>query len=318
MTLAFCLAFYGLLAGVGAPKAMGQASRFVYLPRLGVAVWFAALAGVVVSLTFAAALVVASAVHAVDVHCGPMQACVPALNGLGSQSAGQIAVAFAGLAAAVAAGFVLHLSWVVTRSLSSAWRAHHRHAAMLRMIGRPAPELGRGALLVDTAERAAYCVGGRCRTIVVTRGALGVLARHELAAVLAHERAHLAGKHHLLLALVRAVRQAMPWLPLARVAEAEMARLLEMCADDAAVRGHGRRSLLAALAAMTAGPAPHGALGATGTAVLDRANRLVEWPPESRLAASRRALACSLTALVLGPLAVLVAMVLTSCAPALR
>jgi Zn-dependent protease with chaperone function len=46
-----------------------------------------------------------------------------------------------------------------------------------------------------------YCVPGRLPTIVVTTGALAVLEPEQLAAVLAHERAHLAGRHHLLLAV---------------------------------------------------------------------------------------------------------------------
>jgi hypothetical protein len=54
-----------------------------------------------------------------------------------------------------------------------------------------------------------------------------------------------------------------------------MARLLEMCADDAAARRYGSPTLLGALLALSGRtPAPRGALGSTGVEVLARAERL--------------------------------------------
>ena len=44
-------------------------------------------------------------------------------------------------------------------------------------------------------EPAAYCVSGRPPAIVVTTAALGALDDRQLDAVVAHERAHLAGHH---------------------------------------------------------------------------------------------------------------------------
>ena len=52
-------------------------------------------------------------------------------------------------------------------------------------------------VMVVQAERpAAYCVAGRPHAIVVTIAALQSLDRSELAAVLAHEKAHIKGRHH--------------------------------------------------------------------------------------------------------------------------
>ena len=54
-----------------------------------------------------------------------------------------------------------------------------------------------------------------------------------------------------------------------------ISRLLEMHADDAAAEQHGRASLLGGLLALTGSmPVTSGALGATGVAVLARAERL--------------------------------------------
>lgn len=109
-----------------------------------------------------------------------------------------------------------------------------RHARTARVIGQRLP--GTDAVVVDTADRLAYCVAGRPKTIVITTGALDALVPDQLGAVLAHERAHLIGRHHLLLASVRGLAAAAPWMRLFRDGATEIALLLEMCADDSAAR----------------------------------------------------------------------------------
>jgi beta-lactamase regulating signal transducer with metallopeptidase domain len=104
-----------------------------------------------------------------------------------------------------------------------------------------------------------------------------VLDHPNLDAVLAHERAHLAGHHHQILALTRGLATILPRVALFTIGAREVARLLEMCADDAAARRHGPTTLLEALLALTGhAPLPRGALGATGTGLLARAERLAE------------------------------------------
>jgi hypothetical protein len=119
----------------------------------------------------------------------------------------------------------------------------------------------------------------------------------QLAAVLAHERAHLAGRHHLLIALTRGLAATFPGVPLFTRGPAEVARLAEMCADDAAARRSGRPTLVTALLAMGTGAAvPAAALGATTCAVAARVQRLLEPAPPARHARNRLAL---LTAILL-------------------
>ena len=97
----------------------------------------------------------------------------------------------------------------------------------------------------------AYCLPGRVGTIVLTTAALAALDDAELAAVLAHERAHLRGRHHLVLAAASALAQTLPFLPGLCTAQTELARLLEMIADDkAADRGAGPESSLAEVSAL--------------------------------------------------------------------
>jgi Zn-dependent protease with chaperone function len=110
---------------------------------------------------------------------------------------------------------------------------------------------------------------------VITRAALTTLNDAQLGAVLAHERAHLHGRHHLLLALTGALAKILPGSRLFTDGAAEIARLVEMCADDFAARRHGGDTVVDALVALTIGTpkgaaAPAAALGAAGIGVADR------------------------------------------------
>jgi Zn-dependent protease with chaperone function len=76
---------------------------------------------------------------------------------------------------------------------------------------------------------------------------LTTLDRRQLAAVLAHEDAHIAGHHHQLLMVLQALASSLARLPLFRSAAEAVAELLERCADDSAARRHGTRPLLRVL-----------------------------------------------------------------------
>jgi len=122
---------------------------------------------------------------------------------------------------------------------------------------------------------------------VITRPALAALDDAQLAAVLAHEQAHLSGRHHHLLALTGALAKVLPRLMLFTQGSAEIARLAEMCADDVAARRHSGDSVVGALlalalpaAAALGSPAP--ALGAAGLGVADRVERLLVPPNRTR------------------------------------
>lgn len=116
------------------------------------------------------------------------------------------------------------------------------------------------------------------------------------------DAAHLAGRHHLILASVRGLAAILPRIELFTTGAAEIARLLEMCADDAAARTHGPRTVLRALLALSGvAPIPRGALGATGVGVLARAQRLAAPPgPVDRMRA-RLLLTAFSVLLVIGP-----------------
>jgi hypothetical protein len=136
------------------------------------------------------------------------------------------------------AGGTLVACWRYGRSLRRASVRTRAHAEAARITGQ---RIGAGnpAFVLDATQPAVYCVPGRPATIVLTTGALAVLGPDQLTAVLAHERAHLAGRHHLLLAVTRSLAAVAPAVPLFARGTSAVARLAEMRADDVAARRAG-------------------------------------------------------------------------------
>jgi len=94
---------------------------------------------------------------------------------------------------------------------------------------------------VDHHQAAAWCLPGVGRRVVLTTAAITVLDDGRLAAVLAHERAHQRGHQHLLVSLARSLAAAFPRVCAFRQGHEQVARLVELLADDAAAaRGAGR------------------------------------------------------------------------------
>ncbi|WFR74658.1 M48 family metalloprotease [Prescottella defluvii] len=116
---------------------------------------------------------------------------------------------YAAAALVTAAVVALALTGVrLARNLSASRRSTHGHARAARLVGRPIA--GHDAVVLDAPQRAAYCVAGRPNAIVVTSAALDALDDGQLGAVLAHERAHLTGRHPQVLAVVRALADSVP------------------------------------------------------------------------------------------------------------
>ena len=155
-----------------------------------------------------------------------------------------------------------------------------------RPVDRAAEPLG--ATLVDHPQPAAYCVAGPQPTVVVTTGALQALDSAQLDAVLAHERAHLAGRHHRLVAMATIARQVLPFLPLMRDADEQVTRLAELHADDTALRSSDPGPLATALVILATPAAPAAGLAAAATDAVGRIHRLLgpAEPPWDRSAAT--------------------------------
>jgi Zn-dependent protease with chaperone function len=280
------------------PRPLRRLSEAGVSPRLGLAAWLTAMVSVLALAMAALGLLARTAVAGWPAFartvCESVSAgtCSPAVYRSAAYELGLAAVAFLG------GVIMILLGWRYGRNLRRASVRTRAHAEAARITGRPAQ--GRDAAFVLDAERpAVYCVPGRPPTIVLTTGALAVLDPDQLAAVLAHERAHLAGRHHLLLAVTRSLAAVAPAVPLFARGTGAVARLAEMRADDAAARSaggeQGRRTLLEALLAMGTGAVaqrsvtqppvtqpPKAWLAATGGVVAARVQRLAEPPGPAR------------------------------------
>ncbi|MGW0392128.1 M56 family metallopeptidase [Streptomyces sp. NPDC003042] len=152
-------------------------------------------------------------------------------------------------------------------------RARSRHAGLLRLVGRYEPKLG--VTVLDDARPVVYCLPGRSRQVVVSSGAVTTLTGAQLAAALSHERAHIAGRHHVLVAAAGAYAAVFPWLPLARLGGKAVPLLLEMAADDQAVHVSSREALATALYTLAVGRSPRDAFAAGGPSAALRMRRIL-------------------------------------------
>ncbi|MBA8792880.1 Zn-dependent protease with chaperone function [Friedmanniella endophytica] len=186
-----------------------------------------------------------------------------------------------------------HGVWRATRS------SQRRHRAALNLVAELEPVSA--ALVLPHPRPAAYVLPGRRSVVVLTSGALGRLDPGELAAVLAHERDHLTHRHDRILFGAGVLQRTFASVGVFALAARELRTLVEMAADDAAVRVSGRRAVATAMVALGGAEPPIGTLGAGGADVPARIARLTResHPPGAGLAA-----VAFTTALALAPVLV--------------
>jgi Zn-dependent protease with chaperone function len=307
----FC---YAVVLAWVLPLPLGRLSRTGVSPRLDLTAWLAAMISVLACTVAALWLLVRAAVAGwpefARTVCESVTAatCPPSVYRSAAYEAGLALTAILG------AIVMTLLCWRYGRSLRRARIRTRAHGEAARITGRPAAG-ETGAFVLDAIQPAAYCVPGRPPTIVLTTGALAVLEPEQVTAVLAHERAHLAAKHHLLLAITRSLAAVAPAVPVFARGTGEVARLVEMRADDVAARRCDRHTLLTALLAMGAGPVvaqrPASWLAATGGVVAARVLRLSDPPPRARRVRHALAVAALILAVAVCALVTAVAVTLT-------
>ena len=167
-------------------------------------------------------------------------------------------------------------AWVMicgARVLLGGWRSRRELHRSLRLVTQP--DAGLGVVVLDAAAPAAFCVPGRASQIVITQGALDCLSPRELDGVLAHELAHLRGRHNLAVALSQILARAFPWIRLFQVATQETRELIELLADDTAVQKVDRVSLASAIVRLAEMRAPAAAMAMAQDAAVLRVSRLL-------------------------------------------
>jgi Zn-dependent protease with chaperone function len=146
---------------------------------------------------------------------------------------------------ALTAGIVLlsMLCGMLMVALADANGARRRQRELLALLAHGDPKVP-GALVIDYPAAAAYCLPGIRSQIVVSVGTLDLLGPAELTAVLAHERAHLRARHDLVLIPFLSLRRAFPRSAGVTQAHRSVALLIEMMADDHALRVPGLPGLM--------------------------------------------------------------------------
>jgi Zn-dependent protease with chaperone function len=301
VTVAAVLVGYAACVGTLGSRMLGRATWPDRAPLLAILTYLAAGWSVVAALGLAG---VTLAVHATALGGGLSHLIGACVLRLRSEYATPGGATVAGLGLILAGAVLARTTLTATTHLRATGRQASRHAETARLVGHPEPALG--AVLVEHPQPTAYCVAGRHPTVILTTGALQALEPGQLDAVLAHERAHLAGHHHRLLAIARIGRLVLPFLPLMRAADEQVARLVELHADDAAARARDPRLLATALVVLATAASPAPALAAAATDSVQRIHRLLV-PAEPLGRARRQLLRTIAAALALTPVALALA-----------
>lgn len=302
MTAPVLLTLLAVVAGALGP----QVRRLRWLrrsPRGGILVW-QALSWCFLSSVFLAGIALMLPAVPLEVDHGfaaLLGACAEAI-GKHYSSPAQGVVSLAGVL--TVAGLV-RLSLLGLRESRELRAARTRQRGALQLVARPGP--GAGVWVVDDPRTAAYCLPGSRGMVVISTGVVDRLSPDELSAVLAHERAHLRGRHHLARHLSDVLSRAFPLVPLLRTAAEEVPKLLELRADDVAAAVHGRRALARALVRLAAAPATpvpatSGALHAAAMQTLARVERLTAPSDRRRGPLTAGIVALSVSAVSIAPL----------------
>lgn len=210
-----------------------------------------------------------------------------------------------GLVVVFAVVVAARLGWALVRVVASTGARRRRHRDLVDLLAAGTAADGElavqapGLRVLAETRPLAYCLPGlRESRVVLSVGTLARLSAAEVAAVLAHERAHLRARHDVVLATFDAVHQAFPHAVRSEMPAEQSRLLVEMLADDAAVRTVGRVPLGRAMVALAGSTVPEAGLGAGPRSTRVRLERL-SVPDDGRaalLAAGVYALAAGLVA----------------------
>lgn len=303
MIVALVLVAYALFLAIVVPPLLRRANWVDRAPRLAIATWQALSVAVLASATMAGLALTVPTVQVSGDLASLLHACVMALR---AQYASPGGAAAGATGAVLAFGILARTIWSLGGAIRRTDRERTLHRRVLDMVGRH--DKHRGIVVLECDDVAVYCLPGRRRRTVVTTAALLALGEDQLDAVLAHERAHLAERHDLILTLSAAFETAFAGLKVFRYAASETARLVELRADDVASSRTDRLTVAAALLAVTSDrtsrSVPSMALAAGGNGAGARVRRLI--PRANPLGRFRMAVtSLALTALLVLPVLVL-------------
>jgi Zn-dependent protease with chaperone function len=262
---ALAFTIVALLLSGPVPAMLARASWPVRAPRAAIVLWQSIALAAVLS-AFSAGIAIASRLFVPGPDGRPTATVTSEIEVLGWPLWTAYVVVFA---VTLLIGARLSVAVVQVAIATRRRRAHHR--MVVDLVGKSKKS---GLRILDVKEPLAYCLPGVRSRVVVSEGTLTTLADNEIAAILTHERAHLRARHDLVLEMFIAVHAAFPRFVRSASALDAVRLLIEMLADDAAVRAAGPTPLARALVACAAGRTPSGALAAGGPTTVLRLRRL--------------------------------------------
>ncbi|RGP42472.1 Zn-dependent protease with chaperone function [Rhodococcus erythropolis] len=281
-TTALVFGLLALLLAGPVPALLSRSTWPYRAPRAALVLWQAVAIAAVLS-AFSSGLAIASQLLVPGADGGPTTAPTAEIDALGLPLWILYVVVFA-LTLLIGAKLIFSIIQVAVRTRRR--RARHRvlvdlldDCAMPASVERT-PDLR----VLDVDEPIAYCLPGLRQRVVLSQGTLQNLDHAEVKAILTHERSHLRARHDLVLEAFTAVNHAFPRFVRSKSALGSVQLLVELLADDSAVRATGPTPLARALVACAGSTAPRGAMAAGGPSTLIRVQRLSADDADPRIA----------------------------------
>ncbi|ANQ73849.1 MULTISPECIES: M56 family metallopeptidase [Rhodococcus] len=281
-TTALVFGLLALLLAGPVPALLSRSTWPYRAPRAALVLWQAVAIAAVLS-AFSSGLAIASQLLVPGTDGRPTTAPTAEIDALGLPLWILYVVVFA-LTLLIGAKLIFSIIQVAVRTRRR--RARHRvlvdlldDCAMPASVERT-PDLR----VLDVDEPIAYCLPGLRQRVVLSQGTLQNLDHAEVKAILTHERSHLRARHDLVLEAFTAVNHAFPRFVRSKSALGSVQLLVELLADDSAVRATGPTPLARALVACAGSTAPRGAMAAGGPSTLIRVQRLSADDADPRIA----------------------------------
>ncbi|MGN5240885.1 MULTISPECIES: M48 family metalloprotease [unclassified Rhodococcus (in: high G+C Gram-positive bacteria)] len=273
MTLALVLLLGAALISIAAPRMLARLAGTSLPPGVLLAAWLGSLGGALF-LGASAVVTLAWPDHA------PAEAAVEAVVRCFTAMSHAVQPWITETMAAVGA---LGLLAVVVRAVILG-RRYAREQARLRTYHRDVVAIVARSRDDDVMWLAhpmpmAYSVAGRPGFVVATDGLSDFLTTGERDAVLAHERAHLRGGHHLIVTTCDILAAVFPVVPLFASAPSAVKTLVELTADQHAAHATSTATVCSALTVVSASTLsqPAGTLGLSNETTLRLRTLNLSW-----------------------------------------
>lgn len=271
MIYALLLLISAVVVCVSAPSVLNRVDSTKCDPALLISAWLAAIAGVVVA-TIGSAIVLLLPRHGLHLIPSRLTSHGP-WHRMIAHGASNTVEQVTGIIAVVVFSFIGTCFTVrIVVANKKRIRKSENHISLLEVVAQTDPRQPE-VLRLSHEDPIAFSISGVRDRIVVTDGVFR-LGEDAVAAVFAHERAHLRGRHHFVVGCTRVLAECLPFVPLFRYAHPAIAELVEHCADASAVQECGDAAVESALVRMVFRCTPTVALAMADRAIERRLLRL--------------------------------------------